>query len=448
MSADHEDATQRLATSRSHPPELADIGLTRSARRPACRSDRATPGAAPHALHHTAAPAPSVLPLTERPAMRVAVISDAHIDHGVHGLDASHAWNAATSHIAEQQIDLAVIAGDMFHSGRPDGVALNRAAAGFETMTAAGVPVLVISGNHEWIGAKANATGRCLPIEAFSGLSRVRVIRTPTLMNVPGTDLRIAAIPWPEPGRTAEHVRGDAGRLAELLDDHTGPRLCIAHAAVEGAAVKTRRGTELDLWRFAEEPIVPLADIDVPEAFARTVLGHVHRRQNLSDTCSYVGSTEALGFGDDPDIPKGFSVLEWDDPSQTWTDTLIEVGQHQFVTVDVSPDDNLDDALDNLPEGAMVRLRIAERAGAEDVARSRSAVRDRGGKILQAAYDQPSDDPDDNDDDEWDDTGEDDAHPEMTLEELLDRWYETASIPSPDRPEITRLALQVAETAL
>lgn len=369
--------------------------------------------------------------------MRIAVLADSHIDHGVHGLDGADAWSAATDWIVDHQPDLVVVAGDMFHTGRPNGVALNRAAAAFERIAKADVATLVIAGNHEWIGAKAAATGRCLPIEAFSGLPKVKVVRSPAAVGV--GDLKVAALPWPEPGQHADSVTAAAGTLAEKLAGHDGPRVCVAHAAVQGASVVTRRGTELDLWRFADEPVVPLADIDIPEAFTHTVLGHVHRRQSLSSTCGYVGSTEALGFADAGQV-KGFSVLDWDDSRQRWNETLVPVGVHEFATIDIGGDGEWADALDRLREGSHVRLRAAAEAGADDIAEARAAVRDRDGRVLQVQYEDIADN--DGLDDDMDSRPE--AHPEMSLEELLDRWYETAAVPEPDRPHVTRLAMELS----
>lgn len=369
--------------------------------------------------------------------MRVAVLADSHIDHGVFRSNAYDAWDAAVGWIIEHEVDLCVIAGDMFHRDKPDGIAVNRAGDSFKALTKAGVPVLVIVGNHEWIGAKPAGSGPCLHVETFRNLPKVKVMRKPDVIGIPGSDLVIAALPWPEPGKTAHDVAAEAGRLAHTIRNHDGPRIAIAHAAVSGATIKTKRGSEIDLWQFSDEPVVDLAEIDIPEAFTRTVLGHIHRRQELSDTCGYVGSTEAMSFADEGMV-KGFSVFDWDDTTGTWEEQLIPVGIHSFLSIVVEPDGDIDSQLFALEEGTRVRLQVNSAASATDVARAKRLVRDLGGRIVQANF-QPPETGEDDEDEGWE---HDDAlaHVGMSRKELLNIWYPIAKVPTEFRPHITELA--------
>ena len=386
--------------------------------------------------------------------MRIAVLSDSHIDHNVHGLNAHAAWEAATKWIAEHGAELAIIAGDMFHTGYSKGVALNVAADGFARMTKAGVPVLVVVGNHEWIGYEAGAspssTGKCLPVELLDSIPKVRVLRRPKLVSVPGSDLVVAAIPWPEPGQGAREVESAVARIADNALKHDGPRIAVAHAAVEGATVKTQRGSELDLWRFGEEPVVSLNAIDIPEAFGRTVLGHVHRRQALSDTCGYVGSTECMSFSDEG-MAKGFSVFEWDEQTKGWSEELIPVGIRSFLTLNVGEEFDPYDQILDMDEGAFVRFRV-HGGGAGMVAEARSVIRENGGVFMPKAtvYETTASESFDDDLDAWmEEAAENElAHEDMELTELMPIWYNFADVPEEDRPGVTRKLEELQGQAL
>ena len=383
--------------------------------------------------------------------MRIAVLSDSHIDHGVHGFDAHDAWNAATSWILEHEVELVVVAGDMFHTGRTEGIPINVAGDAFVSYAKADIPVLIVVGNHEWIGARPAATGKCLPIEVYDGYAKVRVVRKPRLVRVPGSDLVVATMPWPEPGQGADSVEDAAARMADKALQHDGPRIAVAHAAVEGASVKTRRGSELDLWRFASEPVVSLSAIDNQEAFFHTALGHVHRRQSLSDTCSYVGSTEAMSFSDEG-MTKGFSLFELDEANNRWTEKLIPVGVRSFLTVYVGGEHDPEDQLLDMAPGTLVRLRVDPNdSGTGEIAQVRALIREHGGKIVDTAYEETETsaaEETDNLEDWMAEEGNGDlAHFEMNLPDLMDRWYEHAEVPEPDRPPVSDLVEHVQSGA-
>lgn len=110
--------------------------------------------------------------------MKVAVLADCHIDHGVHGEWADGAWDNATRTIADEGFDAAVVAGDLFHTGKPSTEAMLRCASGLRRMTEAGTQVLVIAGNHEWSGVKATE-GHRPPVMLFEDIDGVTALITP-----------------------------------------------------------------------------------------------------------------------------------------------------------------------------------------------------------------------------------------------------------------------------
>ena len=279
------------------------------------------------------------------------MLADCHIDHGVHGLWSDGAWERATIDIAEGGYQAAVVAGDMFHSGRPVPEAVLRCIAGIERMTSAGVRVLVIAGNHEWIGVRAKDRHRP-PTEVLGeigetpGVTSVSHPRGVRLCD----GLWVAALPWPVPGRHPHSVAQPdaAARLAEEAGSVDGARLAVAHAAVGGFRLS---GSETEMAALSATATAELSDLDVPGAFERTVLGHYHGRQALSPTCGYVGSLEAFTFADEGRTG-GWSSLQHD--GDGWVETFVPAGTQKFVTVDSGT------SIDTLEPGTVVRVAIRD----------------------------------------------------------------------------------------
>ena len=256
--------------------------------------------------------------------MRVAVLADCHIDQGHHGYWATEAWESAIGYVKDHEVDALLIAGDTFKDGKPIGAALKFVSEGMEEAVRAGCEVLMILGNHEMI--RAGGGDRRWPSAMVLGkIPGVRMVAEPELVTL-NSGLQIAALPWPDAG--AEQQPVSAARLAEQIKPD-GPRMLLGHTDITGGAV---RGSETELPVVTGSATAAVSDIDVPEAFSASLLGHIHIRHSFSDTCGYVGSLEALGFHDEGRVG-GFSVLEWNDDSGRWSHEFQQAGVRSFVTV-------------------------------------------------------------------------------------------------------------------
>lgn len=276
--------------------------------------------------------------------MRVAFLADCHGDHGKHRLWAFGAWARATAEIAAGGYDAAIVGGDLFDTGRPIPEAVIRCEEGLRTMTDAGVRVVVLAGNHEWIGVRA-AAGHRPPTLMLADPPRVTAVVHPEGLRV-SDDLWVAALPWPAPG--SELTQRDAAlRLADEACGVDAATLAVGHAAVAEAAPWA--GSESELTVAPAAATAALADLDIPEAFTRTMLGHIHNRRSLSATCGYVGSLECFTFADEG-RRGGWSSLELVDGA--WVETFVEAGEFRFETIDMDTD------LSTLQEGTLVRVRV------------------------------------------------------------------------------------------
>ena len=289
--------------------------------------------------------------------MLVSVISDGHLDHGVHGLWNIHAWQRACKTIIAEQHDVCVVSGDLFHTGNPMGEAILQAAQGMRRMVEAGVAVVYVCGNHEWIGVDVSRGHRPAAM-ALNEIDGVTVTTKPKVLTL-DSGLHLALMPWPAPAMGSEGAHLDSiRRVIDTCDGVDEPCLAIAHAAV---AETKLRGSEIELAALTREWTVARSEIDIPEVLGHTALGHIHQRIALSPTCGYVGSIEAITFADEGQ-DKGFSVLSFEDGE--WHEELEVVGHRNFATLQL---DGIDQQIERLDEGTIVRVEIPEGGHDDDV---------------------------------------------------------------------------------
>lgn len=285
--------------------------------------------------------------------MRVAVLADCHIDHGIHGFWAIEAWQNATRHIAETNHDVCVIAGDLFHHGHPTSEAIMSVLDGLATMTDAGVEVVVVSGNHEWIRVRTREKHRS-PIPILGQIEGVTTAIEPKGVRV--GDLWVGALPWPAPGAHSSGLTQSeqVEWLAEEAADVTGPKLVAGHVGVTEAMKWPGSESEMAALQEASKH-VSASELDDVDTFGAVCLGHIHKRMDLTDTVGYVGSLEAFTFIDAERVG-GFSSMEWEDYGDgwggAWSNTFVPVGVRRFATVTVWDD------LSDYEPGTLIRLKL------------------------------------------------------------------------------------------
>ena len=281
--------------------------------------------------------------------MKVAVLADCHVDHGVHQRWASTAWKRATTDIANETFDVCVVAGDLFHTGKPVSEAVMVCVDGLKTMTAAGVQVLVVAGNHEWIRVRSRDAHRppCSILGELDGVT--------TVLSADGYqqgDLWVGAVPWPAPGA---HATGFAqtdeiARLGDKATNVDGPKLTAGHILVTEAAQWPGSESEMTALKTLTHN-VRLKSLDDPDVFGPVAMGHIHNRQLLSDTVSYVGGLEAFSFIDEGRVG-GWSEFRYG--NGIWTETFREAGVNTFLTV------GADDDLSDVAHGTIIRVRVSD----------------------------------------------------------------------------------------
>ena len=252
----------------------------------------------------------------------------------------------AIDYALDQDIDLAIFAGDAYRSREPSPTHQREFAARVHRLTKNEIPLVLVVGNHDLPSSDAKANA----LEVFSALEvpGVTVIRWPGVWTIKTRvgPVQIAGIPalaksalrqTEEPWENTQ--RAAVARITQIIQDLISqldsdlPTVLAAHLLVEGATLSS----EANLM-IGTEPIIPKSVIAHP-AFDYVALGHVHKFQDLNPGDSpplvYAGSVDRVDFGEEKD-EKGFLVVELESGSARYQ--FIPTSARRFLTIKVAID--------------------------------------------------------------------------------------------------------------
>ncbi|WP_111720848.1 exonuclease SbcCD subunit D [Homoserinimonas sp. OAct 916] len=260
--------------------------------------------------------------------MRILHTSDWHIGRTFHGHSTHEALgevlDALIDHVREQNIDVVLVAGDVFDSATP-------AADYFEVFTtavrgilAAGAQVVVTSGNHD------SATRLGFQSE-FASLAGVHVLTRPEQVDQPVTlvdadgPVHFYGIPFLEPALIRHRFPGVELRTHEqaithamslIADDRAqrgGRSVVLAHCFAAGVQASN---VERDITAGG----LDLVPVSVFEGHDYVALGHIHGRATLRERVRYSGAPLHYSFSEAGkprgvwlvDLgPSGRAAVEW-----------------------------------------------------------------------------------------------------------------------------------------
>jgi exonuclease SbcD len=235
----------------------------------------------------------------------------------------------------EQGVDIFVFAGDAYRTRDPNPTHQREFARRIKRIADAGVPVILLVGNHDLPAVAKRATS----IDIFGTLDVPNVIvgNREELRQVTcrrGQPLQVATAPYPLRSALVSNEDMQGKGLAELdamlqnamianlqaLADQARqrpdiPAVLVGHFSVNEAS----HGSEQNIMigRDAALPRSVLAD----PTWRYVALGHIHKRQSLNGDHQppvlYSGSIERIDFGEEHE-PKGFVVAEISDGPTTW----------------------------------------------------------------------------------------------------------------------------------
>lgn len=267
-------------------------------------------------------------------------------------MDFLHSMDAMIAHaIDEEDIDLAIFAGDAFKSRSPNPTFQREFAWRIQDL-ADHCPVVLLVGNHDLPVNIRKASS----IEIYETLNVPNVVvgrqNKVHYLETKAGPVAVATVPYPVRARLMEAEMQDVvwrtiadldeklqayleliiRDLAQEADSFDGPRILTGHFTVLGAMMGSER--HVMLGRDVQILLSSVAD----PAWDYVALGHIHKHQNLTagqeglPPVVYSGSIERIDFGEEGD-PKGYIIADVQRGQTDWE--FIEVEARPFLTLRV-----------------------------------------------------------------------------------------------------------------
>lgn len=252
--------------------------------------------------------------------MRLLHTSDWHLGRSFHGVGMLDAQATFVDHLVEtverEQVDLVVIAGDVYDRALPPVDAVRVAEDALVRLAASRARVVVSSGNHD-SQRRLGFSSRLIDAAGVHLRTSYDRVDEPVVLADDHGAVAVYAVPylepdlvrqaWDLPARSHETAMDAALQRvrADLATRPTGTRsVVLAHAFVTGGAPSE---SERDI-AVGGVSSVPLC---LFEGITYTALGHLHGRQSLRDDVRYSGSPLAYSFSE-ADHVKGSWLVDLD----------------------------------------------------------------------------------------------------------------------------------------
>jgi DNA repair exonuclease SbcCD nuclease subunit len=237
------------------------------------------------------------------PAIRVAHIADTHLgyralnkvdpetERNQRALDIELAFERSIDAILEAKPDLVIHAGDVFHHSRPSWHAMRAFVRQMRRLEAAKIPTVIIAGNHDSSRLRTGGTVFSVLELALADITFV-------------TEYEAQKARFPDLGVTVHAVPHGALSLSTYDPaTYTEPgvrNILLLHGMIPGMD---------DIARY-EPGTEEITETLLDASFEYIALGHFHLHVRPRANAWYAGSTERMGWGDEPATP-GFLITEF-----------------------------------------------------------------------------------------------------------------------------------------
>ncbi|WP_221088047.1 exonuclease SbcCD subunit D [Deinococcus aquaedulcis] len=262
--------------------------------------------------------------------MRVLHTADFHAGRSLRGFDRTPEVHEALTEIAAlartERADAVLVAGDLFDTANPSADAEHAVFDFFLRLRDAGIPSVVIAGNHDSAARLQSVTGLLgwvgVQVVAQPSTNAAEMVRT--VQTRAGETLVVGALPHLSERRlvkAADLMGGDTGMWRQKYREGMGfflrrlgegfrpgaVNMLMAHATMDGAVPS---GSERTL-QFDLTNAYTLSGLQLPPGAQYVALGHVHKPQQVSDSpmAAYPGSVIQLDFGEGGE-KKGVNLVE------------------------------------------------------------------------------------------------------------------------------------------
>lgn len=249
--------------------------------------------------------------------MRFLHTSDWHLGRAFHGVGLLAAQQRFIDQllvtVERERVDVLLISGDVYDRALPPVDVVRLFSATLARLRAAGVAVVISSGNHD----SASRLGFASEILGHGGVhirAALADLDKPVLFD--SGKIAVYGVPYLEPRMVAAelgveepgHEQVTAAALQRVrADAATRPgtkTLLMAHTFASGG-ISSKSERELSGMRAGGIGAVPL---DLFEGLDYVALGHLHGRQQLAETVRYSGSPLAYSFAEANQAKGGWLV--------------------------------------------------------------------------------------------------------------------------------------------
>ncbi|QPZ37939.1 exonuclease SbcCD subunit D [Paramicrobacterium chengjingii] len=253
--------------------------------------------------------------------MRILHTSDWHIGRSFHGhqtLDAlDGVLEALTAIVREREIDVVIVAGDVFDSATPSADAYRLLTRALTRLRETGAVIVVTSGNHD-------SAARLGFQSEFARLAGIHVFTSDETLDVPITvndddgPVHFYGIPYLEPALIRHRYPGETLRTqADVVSfamrrvhadaaERGGRSVVVSHCFAQGVA-----DAASDVERDITSGGIDLVPASVFEGVDYAALGHIHGRATLTDSIRYSGAPLHYSFSE-ARKPRGVWLVELD----------------------------------------------------------------------------------------------------------------------------------------
>jgi exonuclease SbcD len=200
-------------------------------------------------------------------------------------VDTYRSFEAFVDRVLELQPEVVLHSGDLFDTVRPSNRALSFALEQLVRLSEAGIPTIIIAGNHST--PRLRETGSAFRL--FEHLDNIHPVYRGSYERIAVGDLTVHAVPHSE----GEGFKEQLPRIERCVE--TKYNAAMLHAGIVGFS-------EFRMNEFNEQLVDSCYLKDDIDYIA---LGHFHQRYEVARNAFYSGSTERFSFAE-AGQPKGF----------------------------------------------------------------------------------------------------------------------------------------------
>ena len=289
--------------------------------------------------------------------MKIFHLADTHIGYSAYNrlseeglnqreVDVCEAFERIVELALKEEPGLVIHSGDLFDTVRPSNRAISFVVGQLLKLSAAGIPIVIISGNHST--PRLRETGSVFKV--FEHIENVHLAYAGNVQKFELDGVMVHALPH---SADKELFNQELGALRP--DKDSSVNIAMLHAAIAG----------LSVFRMNEFNELMASTGQLDKGFDYVALGHYHEHCEVAPNVVYSGSTERFGFGE-AGQPKGFVMLD----TETGKWKFREMGTRKMLdlaTIDCASMDAEDVAtairrnLESVDiDGAIVRQRLRD----------------------------------------------------------------------------------------